>query len=97
MGVFVVEAQLVVGGAVGARFVVLVVLAEGFVRGDVFGERLAGGEGGFEGGALAGEFGIAEGEGAPVEVVAAFAGLFANHCELELACVVVVNICATGL
>ena len=77
VGVFVVEGK---GGRVGGLgFVVFVVCAQRRVVGDGGEEGLAAGEGGFEGGALGGDLGVAEGEGAAVEVVASLAGLSADH------------------
>ena len=93
VGVFVVDAEVGVlrfsggagcgcyggGGGVGLGFVVFVVGAQGGVVRDGGIERLARCEGGFELGPLRGDFGVAEGEGAPVEVVAALTSLSAYH------------------
>lgn len=73
VGVFVIEGEEV-GGA-GLRFVVGVGGVQGGVVGDAGREGFPAGQGGFELRALGGGFGVAEGEGASVEVVAPFAGL----------------------
>ena len=78
MGVFVVEVERRVGGR-GLGFIVFEVLPEGGVVGDGGGEGSAGCEGAFERRPLGGDFGVAEGEGAAVEVVPPLAGLPADH------------------
>ena len=77
--VFVVEVERRRVRGRGLRFVVFEILPEGGVVGDGGGERPARGEGGFESGPLGGDFGVAEGEGSAVEVVAPLAGLPADH------------------
>ena len=79
MGVFIVEVELLLGGEVGLRFIVLVVCAEGSVVGDGGVEGLARCERGLEFGALGGDFGVTESEGTAVEVVTTLAGLSADH------------------
>lgn len=82
VGVLVVDAEgRLLRGGVRLGFIVLEVGAEGGVVGNGGVERLARCEGCFEGGALGGDFGVAEGEGAAVEVVAPLAGLSADHAE----------------
>lgn len=79
MGVFIVEIDFFLGGAVGNGFVVFVVGAQVLVVGDVRVEWFACCERCFQGGAFGGDFGLLQGYGAAVEVVAALTGLSALH------------------
>ena len=79
VGVFVVKVQLILSSAVGAGLVVLVVLAQFLVVGNCRVERFASGQRLLQLCALLADFGIFEGEGAAVKVVAPLAGLSSDH------------------